>query len=427
MSLCVQSRRCSILLTVGLAVAGGLGCQNFGERNASASRTQPGSEWGSTHRQGSMAVLGTGERTQPEAARHSDQRGHSADAMPMKLKRQDEKAVNTAIAGWAERPKMGALQMIEKYGQPHEATEYRVVWHNTGPFKRISVLNLETPHDFPLPHVDFLEHTIVYDVPQDKVGDLIAFDGSSTINRTVGELSARCDLEGHNVLTLNLDHDIVTGKHSVESAREAFGDIVGQDVKGEKPAYVEALQFAPHDRSRAEFPDTPVIPGSPRRAATEGTSGAVNSGSAVASETLATIIAIDLNEVLAAAHAQTENLSPGVKEFATMLQRAHGDHMVKTMQLGLQHGVTPVITPAVEAMQKKGAKDLALLIPLDDMAFEKAYVEAMIAGHEQALLTIDQRMGMDAGKPELTRYLTDTRTSIAGHLERAKQLKGDLR
>ncbi len=30
-----------------------------------------------------------------------------------------------------------------------------------------------------------------------------------TINKTAGEMSARCDLEGHNVLTLNLARDII--------------------------------------------------------------------------------------------------------------------------------------------------------------------------------------------------------------------------
>ncbi len=33
-------------------------------------------------------------------------------------------------------------------------------------------------------------------------------------------MSARCDLEGHNILTLNLAHDIVTGKKTAEEARK---------------------------------------------------------------------------------------------------------------------------------------------------------------------------------------------------------------
>jgi len=76
-------------------------------------------------------------------------------------------------------------------------TDAQVVWRDAGPFKRITVYKREVPHDFPMPHVDFLEDTVSYKVPADRIGDVIAFDGSSTINRTAGELSARCDLEAH--------------------------------------------------------------------------------------------------------------------------------------------------------------------------------------------------------------------------------------
>ena len=35
-------------------------------------------------------------------------------------------------------------------------------------------------------------------------------------------MSARCDLEGHNILTVNLAHDIAMGKKSAEEARKEF-------------------------------------------------------------------------------------------------------------------------------------------------------------------------------------------------------------
>lgn len=70
-------------------------------------------------------------------------------------------------------------------------------------------------------------------MPQEKVADTIAMNGSSTINRTAAEFSARCDLPAHNVLTLNLNHDMVTGKTSVEPAREDFGEIVRQETMGQ--------------------------------------------------------------------------------------------------------------------------------------------------------------------------------------------------
>ncbi len=62
------------------------------------------------------------------------------------------------------------------------------------------------------------------DVPTHKVDDLVAFDASITINKTAGEMSARCDLEGHNILTHNLARDIINGIKTVEQARIALGN-----------------------------------------------------------------------------------------------------------------------------------------------------------------------------------------------------------
>ena len=347
------------------------------------------------------------------------------DGMAKKMNQADKASVKKAIADWPERPKLGAKEMIAKYGQPQEATTERLVWHNAGPFKRISVLKLETPHDFPLPHVDYLEHTIAYNVPQDKVGDLIEFDASSTINRTVGELSARCDLEGHNVLTLNLDHDIVTGKKSVEQARKAFGDIVVQDVMGKHPPYVEALQFTPANPATTAFSDQPVIPGSPVRAADTDPAArqAMNQGKMAEAEVLATVAAIDLNEINAAAQAQTKQISQPVKDYAKLLHQEHGMNLDKTLKLGQQIEATPVITPAVEQAQKKGAGELAAFVELDGKAFESAYVAAMVKGHTEALAKIDTQLQKSAGNAALKQHLTGTREHVAKHLEKAKALQ----
>ena len=338
----------------------------------------------------------------------------------------DRASVDSILTSWAERPRLGAHQMLGKYGLPQEATSEQLIWHNAGPFKRITVMNLETPHDFPLPHVDYLEHTIVYNVPQDKVGALIEFDASSTINRTVGELSARCDLEGHNVLTLNLDHDIVTGKKTVEQARKAFGEIVGEDVMGKHPAYVEALQFEPMLVANAAFSDKPVIPGSPVRAADADADAvtAANSKMKGDAEVLASVIAIDLNEVLAAAEAQKKKISAPVMSYAKMLQEEHGLSMVNTMKLAQTLGITPIDTAAIEKMKKKGAGELATLITLEGNDFERAYLAAMKKGHAEALTMIDSNLIKMADNEALKLHLVESRRHIAAHLEASKQLEG---
>jgi len=342
----------------------------------------------------------------------------STAAQPDAQGRIERGTVDRIIAAWAARPRLGAQQMLEKYGEPQEASGMALVWHDAGPFKRIAVMNLETPHDFPLPHVDYMEHTISYDVPEDKLADLLVFDGSSTINRTTGEVSARCDLEGHNVLTLNLNHDIVTGKKSVAQARQAFGEIVQQEMMGEKPAYITALQFKPAAASAAMFSDEPVIPGSPVRAAdAKGTA----SGDAVV---LATVTMIDRNEIVAAMQAQQKKLSQPVMDYARLLHKQHGMNIGQTLKVGQQIGVTPVITPEVDALAKKGAEMLAALVPLDGQAFERGYLDAKVKGHTDALAKIDNELMKSADNKAVTNHLTKTRAAVADHLAKAKALQG---
>ncbi len=331
----------------------------------------------------------------------------------------EQTSVDSIIAGWADRPRLGAQQMIKKYGQPQDVTDMKLVWHNPGPFKKIAVMNLETPHDFPMPHVDYMEHTILYNVPADKLADLLVFDGSSTINRTTGELTARCDLEGHNVLTLNLDHDIVTGKKTVAEARQAFGEMVQQEMMGKPPAYITALQFKPATETAAMFSDEPVIPGSPLRAAD---AKGDQTGDA---EILATVAIVDRNEITAAMEAQGKTLSAPVMDYAKMLNQHHGMNMAETLKVGQQIGTTPVITAKVDDISKKGGKVLATLIPLDGAEFERAYLDAMVKDHTEVLAMLDNDLLKKASNEAVKAHLAKTRTAIADHLAKATALQGN--
>src|SRR5690606_31622875 len=77
-------------------------------------------------------------------------------------------------------------------------------------------------HHFPFPHYDSVESAIDYRCPIDKVNDIYRFDGSVIVNRTAGEVSARCQGEQSNFLALNLMHDIVMGTKTVEMARDYY-------------------------------------------------------------------------------------------------------------------------------------------------------------------------------------------------------------
>jgi hypothetical protein len=124
-----------------------------------------------------------------------------------------------------------------------EATKSLLIWRDNGPWKRTIVYREEVDHDFPMPHKDVLEQVINYEVPPDKFDELAHYDGSVIVERTKGEISARCDKEGANFLALNLANDIVRGNKSVEEARQAYGEAIKQMMDGNPPEAMQKLTF----------------------------------------------------------------------------------------------------------------------------------------------------------------------------------------
>jgi hypothetical protein len=162
------------------------------------------------------------------------------------------------IQGWPEESREAAQLVIDKYGEPVEATDTQLVWHNPGPWKRIVASKAFYQHNFPAPHADCIESFIDYRVSIEKFEAIAQFDGSVTIERTSGEVSARCHDEEANSLALNLMHDIVTGAKTVQEARDYYGKEF-LDYRRKKPTpYMTGLRFTPDARNAAD-PDTRIL------------------------------------------------------------------------------------------------------------------------------------------------------------------------
>jgi hypothetical protein len=153
------------------------------------------------------------------------------------------------VQSWPMDAKKAAEMMIQKYGEPDEATSMRLVWHDNGPWKHTIVTKEETDHAFPVPHKDVLEQVIDYRVTPEKFDDLAQYDGSVIVERTKGELSARCDKEEANFLALNLANDVASGQKSVPQAREYYARAIRDLMAGKKDPYVQKLQFSGQQRT----------------------------------------------------------------------------------------------------------------------------------------------------------------------------------
>lgn len=176
---------------------------------------------------------------------------------------------------WPQESREATQLVIDKYGQPQEATETTFVWHHPGPWKRIVASRTFYHHNFPAPHIDCIESVIDYQVPVEKFDELALFDGSVVVERTAGEVSARCHDEQANLLALNLMHDIVTGQKNVEQARAYYGKEF-LDYRRKKPTpYMEKLRFEPN-RENAMDPDEAILSENDlERAVKEGEQGGV--------------------------------------------------------------------------------------------------------------------------------------------------------
>lgn len=111
------------------------------------------------------------------------------------------------IEAWPEESREAAQLVIDQYGKPDEITETQLMWHKPGPWKRMVASKAFYQHNFPAPHIDAVESVIDYHVPVEKFTPLSEFDGSVVIERTAGEVSARCHDEHANFLALNLMRD----------------------------------------------------------------------------------------------------------------------------------------------------------------------------------------------------------------------------
>jgi hypothetical protein len=160
--------------------------------------------------------------------------------------------IEQAISSWPQEPRESAKRLIEYYGDPHEHCSTHLTWYQTfDGWKRTVLGREEVPHNFPAPHTDFLEQFVDYRVPLDKYSALAEYDGSVTVERTKGEMSARCGGTAMNFVAINLAHDIITGRRSIQDARTEYAKLYQAYQSGEKPPYTQSFQFElPHEDTR---------------------------------------------------------------------------------------------------------------------------------------------------------------------------------
>jgi hypothetical protein len=170
----------------------------------------------------------------------------------------ETRRASEVLAEWPELAREAAQLVVDQYGEPHEVTPSELRWYGVGPWKRIMAQRAVWAHNFPAPHHDSVESVIDYRVPIDRISPIAAFDGSVVVERTTGEISARCHDEQANMLALNLAHDIVVGDRTIDQAREYYAEEFLNARRKRPTPYMDALRFTPLGDAASD-PDERVL------------------------------------------------------------------------------------------------------------------------------------------------------------------------
>ena len=153
-------------------------------------------------------------------------------------------SLENTLTTWHTEPQESARRLIDHYGEPDEYSATQLIWHNTTDgWKRTILVDEVVPHNFPAPHNDYLAQSIDYKVPLDMHSTLAAYDGSLTVERTKGEMSARCGGTSMNFVAVNLAHEIIIGERTIDDARVEYARLYRLHQNGETHPYTEGFVF----------------------------------------------------------------------------------------------------------------------------------------------------------------------------------------
>ena len=140
---------------------------------------------------------------------------------------------------------------------------------------------------------------------------------------------------------------------------------------------------------------------------------------------LTKLVTVDQNEIKMARTAEKKKISAAALHYARMLRDQNQQNLSDTQKLSHKLHLSPRQTSETEEMRKKGATELAQLRPLDGPEFERAFIDAMVKGHEEVMAMLDDGIAQ-AKNDEVKAHLQSTREAVATHLSEAKQLQGSV-
>lgn len=135
-------------------------------------------------------------------------------------------------------------------------------------------------------------------------------------------------------------------------------------------------------------------------------------------QALGVLAAINTAEINAGNLALQKQVKGPVRDYANQMVKEHSDNNAKIAPWAPDRSAAPA-----EKQAKKGQAEAKKLQELDGDKFEQAYVKAMVKDHTEALKMLDDKLIPAAKTPQIAEHLRTTRTHVAAHLAKAKQLQ----
>ncbi|MGQ3888155.1 DUF4142 domain-containing protein [Legionella sp. CNM-1927-20] len=144
------------------------------------------------------------------------------------------------------------------------------------------------------------------------------------------------------------------------------------------------------------------------------------------SEILGILVVLNQNEISAAdLVSKKKDVNASVKKYAKMLAKEHAKNLRETMKLSRSIG-SPVQNDTANNLKQKGETELNTLNSLTGAALDKAYIDSMVADHQQAIQLFDNDLIPNVSNRKLKDHLTQTRKHLVKHLKEAQQIQKKL-
>ncbi|MGY3266478.1 DUF4142 domain-containing protein [Lysobacter sp. HA35] len=140
-------------------------------------------------------------------------------------------------------------------------------------------------------------------------------------------------------------------------------------------------------------------------------------------EALALLNVVNDHEIKTAEQAKSKKVTGDVLAYANQMQTEHGKNMSDTKKLLDKNGGAPADTPAITDQKSKGDAETQQLAALDGDAYAKAYIDAMVTDHQDALNKLDTVLIPAATDDAVKKHLQMTRDHVQQHLDKAKALQ----